>query len=230
MLPELHTRTWMSSRRNPSMITGMSMVHETCRFRGQVSHNLLYWKKTLTDICCLGVRLTWKQLTSRPDHLWPEIWKTMGRNDKLKGKQKWSNEKLHLDNARKLRGIKLLTLRTRILGAPSRMLVRNWKRQWFPLCLAKIMKKNCGSGESNKSKTKLACDESTRMRLGNSIPNHHEDHIEGKGDNSLQHYNFVTNWLILMPQAMKNSCSKRSGGQGMGKLENFGVELDESQK
>ena len=29
------------------MITGMSMVHETCRFRGQVSHNLLYWKKTL---------------------------------------------------------------------------------------------------------------------------------------------------------------------------------------
>ena len=50
-------------------------------------------------------RLTRKQLTSRPDHLWPEIWKTMGRNAKLKEKQKWSNEKLHLENARKLRGI-----------------------------------------------------------------------------------------------------------------------------
>ena len=34
-----------------------------------------------------GWRLTRKQLTSRPDHLWPEIWKTMGRNAKLKEKQ-----------------------------------------------------------------------------------------------------------------------------------------------
>ena len=31
----------------------------------------------------------------------------MGRNAKLKEKQKWSNEKLHLENARKLRQIKL---------------------------------------------------------------------------------------------------------------------------
>ena len=44
----------------------------------------------------LGVRLTRKQLTSRPDLLWPELWKTMGKNAKLKEKQKWSNEKLHL--------------------------------------------------------------------------------------------------------------------------------------
>ena len=29
----------------------------------------------------------------------------MGRNAKLREKQKWSNEKLHLENARKLRGI-----------------------------------------------------------------------------------------------------------------------------
>ena len=52
-----------------------------------------------------GWRLTRKQLTSRPDHLWPEIWKTMGRNAKLKEKQNWSNERLHLENARELRGI-----------------------------------------------------------------------------------------------------------------------------
>ena len=52
-----------------------------------------------------GGRLTRKQLTSRPDHLWPELWKSMGKNAKLKEKQKWSNEKIHLDNARKLRGI-----------------------------------------------------------------------------------------------------------------------------
>ena len=52
-----------------------------------------------------GGRLPRKQLTSRPDHLWPELWKSMGKHAKLKEKQKWSEEKLHLENARKLRGI-----------------------------------------------------------------------------------------------------------------------------
>ena len=55
--------------------------------------------------------------------------------------------------------------------------------------------KNCGSGASNKIQTKLACiletNESTRMRMGNSIPPNHEDHIARKGENSLQHYNLV---------------------------------------
>ena len=85
-----------------------------------------------------------------------------------------------------------------------------------------------------KLKTRLACileaSESTRLRMGDSLPNHHEDHIAGIGDNSLQHYNLVHKF-IPMPQAMKNSCSKSSGGQGMGNIgENFGVEPDESQK
>ena len=52
-----------------------------------------------------GERVTRKQLTSRPDHLWPELWGKMGKHAKLKEKQKWSHEMLHLDNARKLRGI-----------------------------------------------------------------------------------------------------------------------------
>ena len=90
-----------------------------------------------------------------------------------------------------------------------------------PAMPCKIMK-NCGSGASNKIKTKLACileaDESTRMRMGNSIPHHHEDHIVGKGENSLQHYNLVHKF-IPMPQAMKIPAAKAAGGQGMEKLE-----------
>ena len=54
--------------------------------------------KLLTDICGLGVRLTRKQLTSRPDP-WPELWKSMGKHAKLKEKQKWSEEKLHFEKA-----------------------------------------------------------------------------------------------------------------------------------
>ena len=35
-----------------------------------------------------GVRLTRKQLTSRPDHLWPEIWKPMGKKRQAQGEAK----------------------------------------------------------------------------------------------------------------------------------------------
>ena len=53
---------------------------------------------------------------------------------------------------------------------------------------------------------KFACiledSESTRLRMEESLPNYHEDHIAGKGDNSLQHYNLVHKF-IPMPQAMK---------------------------
>ena len=90
-----------------------------------------------------------------------------------------------------------------------------------PVMPCKIMK-NCGSGASNKIKTKLACileaDESTRMRLGNSIPHHHEDHIAGKGKNSLQHYNLVHKF-IPMPQAMKIPAAKAAVDKDWEKLE-----------
>ena len=66
-------------------------------------------------------------------------------------------------------------------------------------------------GKSNEIKSKLACileaSESTRLRMGDSLPNHHEDHIAGKGDSSLQHYNLVHKF-IPMPQAMKIPAAK----------------------
>ena len=116
-----------------------------------------------------GERLTRKRLTSRPDHLWPELWKSMGKNAKLKEKQKWSEEKIHLDNARKLRGIYFIDPRIRNLRKPSRTRVRKLETSVAPAMPCKIMK-NCGSGGSDKNETKLACileaDESTRMRMG----------------------------------------------------------------
>ena len=102
-----------------------------------------------------------------------------------------------------------------------------------PAMPCKIMK-NCGSGGSDKNKTKLACileaDESTRMRMGNSEPPNHEDHIAGKGENSLQHYNLVHKF-IPMPQALKVPAAKAAVDKEWEKIgENFGVELDKSQK
>ena len=86
----------------------------------------------------------------------------------------------------------------------------------------KIVKKNCGSGASNKSKTKLACileaDESTRLCMAESLPNYHEDHIAGKGENSSQHYNLVHKF-ILMPQAMEILAEKAAVDKEWEKLE-----------
>ena len=68
--------------------------------------------------------------------------------------------------------------------------------------------------------------ESTRMRMGNSQPSNHEDHIAGKGEKSLQHYNLVHKF-ILMPRAMKIPAADKELEKIGG---NFGVELDESKK
>ena len=66
-------------------------------------------------------------------------------------------------------------------------------------------------GKPNEIKLKFACileaSESTRMRMEESLPNYHEDHVAGKGDNSLQHYNLVHKF-IPMPQAMKIPAAK----------------------
>ena len=55
----------------------------------------------------------------------------------------------------------------------------------------------------------LEASESTRMRMEESLPNYHEDHIAGKGENSLQHHNLVHKF-ISMPQAMKIPGAKSS--------------------
>ena len=168
-----------------------------------------------------GGRLTRKQLTSRPDHLWPELWKSMGKNAKLKEKQKWAEEKIHLDNARKLRGIYFIDPEDKEYKETIKNARKKLETSVAPAMPCKIMK-NCGSGGSDKNKTKLACileaNESTRMRMGNSEPHNHEDHIAGKGENSLQHYNLVHKF-IPMPQAMKIPAAKAAVDKEWEKLE-----------
>ena len=51
-----------------------------------------------------------------------------------------------------------------------------------------------------------------------SLPNYHEDHIAGKGDNSLQHYNMVHKF-IPMPQAMKIPAAKAAVDKEWEKLD-----------
>ena len=164
-----------------------------------------------------GERLTRTQLTSRPDHLWQELRTKLGRNAKLKERQKWSH------NARKLRGIYLIDPEDKEFKETIKNVRKKLQTPMAPSMPCKIIKnnQNCGSGASNEVKSKLACileaSEPTRMRMEESLSTYHEDHIAGRGDNSLQRHN-VVHKFIPMPQ-------------GMGKIgEVFGVGLDESQK
>ena len=138
----------------------------------------------------------------------------MGKNAKLKEKQKWSVERLHLEHARKLRGIYFIDPEDTEFKETIKNARKKLETSVAPAMYCKILK-NCGSGASNKIKTKLACileaDESTSMRMGNSIPHHHENHVAGKGENSLQHYN--------LPQAMKIHAAKAAVDKEWEKLE-----------
>ena len=172
-----------------------------------------------------GGRLTRKQLTSRPDHLWPELWKSMGKNAKLKEKQKWAEEKIHLDNARKLRGIYFIDPEDKEYKETIKNARKKLETSVAPAmpCKASTKGKHGATrGKSNDIKSKLACileaNESTRMRMGYSQPHNHEDHIAGKGENSLQHYNLVHKF-IPMPQAMKIPAAKAAVDKEWEKLE-----------
>ena len=84
-------QTWMLCKRNASMIFGnidgsrdlsdpWGRFHTIYSTRRKSSWRIYTWS---------GRRLTRKQITTRPDHLWPEIWKSMGKNAKLKERKKW---------------------------------------------------------------------------------------------------------------------------------------------
>ena len=125
----------------------------------------------------------------------------MGKNAKMKEKQKWSEEKIHLDNARKLRGIYFIDPEDK----EFKETIKNARKKLeTSVALAMPCKsmKNCGSGASNKIKTKLACIleayEPTRMRMGNSIHHFHQDHIARKGENSFITTIWFTNLFLCL--------------------------------
>ena len=160
-----------------------------------------------------GKRLTRKQPTSRPDHLWPELWRG------LAGTQSWrrstsgqlKNQSLIMQEDYK--EFLSLTQRTKSSNKPLGMLEK-LETPMDPAMPCKTCEKNKNGERRSKTsdfKSKFACileaSESTRLRMGESFPNHHEDHIAGNGDSLLQHYNLVHKF-IPMPQAMKIPAAK----------------------
>ena len=72
----------------------------------------------------------------------------MGKNAKLKEKQKWSHEKLYLENARKLRGIYFIDPEDKEFKETTKNARKKLETPVAPAMPCKIMKKNCVSGAS----------------------------------------------------------------------------------
>ena len=72
--------------------------------------------------------------------------------------------------------------------AVIKMIINGRSITAMPCKTSKNSQHGATRGKSNEIKSKLACiledNESTRMRMGNSIPHYHQDHIAGKGENS----------------------------------------------
>ena len=108
-----------------------------------------------------------------------------------------------------------MTLRTWSSKKPSRMQEENCKHHWLQPCLANHARK--ASMERPVARQMISTqnlrvswkpvNQSTRLRMEESLPNHHEDLFAGKGDNSPQHCKLVHKF-ILMPQAMKIPAAK----------------------
>ena len=158
-----------------------------------------------------GWRLTRKQLTSRPDHFWPELWEKMGKNTTLKEKQKWSHEQLHLENARKLRGIYVIDRKDKELKETIKNARKKLETSVAPALPCKVMEKNCGSGGSHKVKKDLRvfwklmnlqdCVWEIQYRIIMRTILQEKETIQ------YRHYNMVHKF-IPMPQAMKIPAAK----------------------
>ena len=112
----------------------------------------------------------------------------MGKNAKLKEKQKWSHEKTQLDNARTLRGIYFIDPEDKEFKEAIKNARKKLETPMAPAIPCKTCKKNEHREtitKTNDFKSKFACileaSESKGMRMEESLPNYHEDHIAGKG-------------------------------------------------
>ena len=175
-----------------------------------------------------GYTWSWRRQTSKPDNVWPDMWKHL--SDASKRKQKSAIEKAQFDNARRLR--------IELDDEEFKRIMKNARRKFeIPMPAAMPCKTPRNSGGETycrfgKSKTENACivaaDEPTRKRLG-VLHRYHEDH-QCKRD---EFYNSLESCSQIRSDAssLKNSRCKACSGERMGKTgEHTSMAADKNQK
>ena len=180
------------------------------------------------------VYLTKNQTTSRPDDVWPDMWKHMSDAAISKAKQV---------GYRKTEARQCPTVERYLLHQSDgcRVQANHWKRAEkleVPMpasmpCRTRREKygENCSS--SGTRKTKYACiveaDESARKRMERTQHKDHADHTAVNGISSSNHYDLVHNFIFL-PKQWKYQMRMQQRPKGGEIQENTGMAADESQK
>ena len=94
-----------------------------------------------------GERLTKRQATSRPDLLWPQLWRGLARNAKLRVKHEWAIEKPKLDNAERFRGTNFIDPENKEFKETIRNARKKLETPMAPAMLCKTSKKS-NNGET----------------------------------------------------------------------------------
>ena len=158
-----------------------------------------------------GWRLTKRQATSRPDHLRPELWMKLGRNAKLKEKHKWAIEKPKLENHQEyLRGIYSIDPEEKEFKETIGNARKKLETPVAPAMPCKTCKKNKNWETGSKTydiKSKCECiledSETTRLRMGESLPNYHEDHVAGRAFATSAKCHLGQPFLLLRPMLLR---------------------------
>ena len=154
-----------------------------------------------------GERFTRKQTTSRPDNVWPKMWKHAWCSE-TQSKAKRDYRQPKLDNSRQLRGKFFIEPNDEEFKLTVKAARRKMEVPMPTAVPCKIPIKSSVETIRNigKRKTKYACivdaDESTRPRPEGAVHKPHQDHITAKGMNSMTHYRLVPK-IIQLHQALK---------------------------
>ena len=234
----LQIHRWMECWRNISTIIGTLMEIENCQIRGQVPQDSLYWVKNHW-VDTHGPGGDWQENKRPPDQTlcgqrFGKIC-PMRRNAKKSKSGLSKNQSLTMpENCVVFTSLILMMENLRISW---RMRVESWKFRCQPQCFAKFNVRSTGKPVALKRSARQNTLALLRpMNLRGSawkdlFTRINEDHIAGKGMNSLSHYNLVRKFIHYVPQSNENTRCKSSSGEIMEKTrENTGMAADESQK
>ena len=174
------------------------------------------------------VTLTRVQTTTRPDHVWPEVWTKIGKAAQTREKQEWAKEKTKKSNARKTERIYFHDSDDREYSEFHKKSKRkNVKDLWLRRCREKdseaswkrVQEPNFGNDEESKIVFDCIVEShgSTRQRAESFQSQNHEDHTAGKGITSIRIWctslcRFRKRWKFRMQKLPWTRNGRSSGG------------------
>ena len=212
-------RPWMYCWKAEKMFIGMLMATGIYRNLGTglMQFTNGNWKIS-RRIYMVRRALTNSQATSRPDHLWPEMWSGMSEAVQGREKQQWASEKPKLDNACKSRGIDFIDPVDIEFKESNKCAEKVGIPKWNQPCLVRSRTTSASRHSRITGCMHRGSSWVYEKAFGRALPEDHEDRIAGNWFNSSGHHN-LAHKFTPMPRAMKIPDAKAPVDKEWKKLE-----------